>query len=149
MSPHKMASPALNVGQTAIKDIHHRAALGHPREVRLASADLGLAQPTGEQIYQALDKHLCRRGAHEHIIRAIQRAALKDTDPQAAQRCAHSLKGSAGNIGAKAVTAAAAELEQACREGDPPERQTLLCKNTIRELEVVLTGIASTAMPEV
>lgn len=40
-------------------------------------------------------------------------AALSDTDPQAALRCAHSLKGSAGNIGAKGVAAAAAELEAA------------------------------------
>ena len=32
-------------------------------------------QPTREQICQALDKHLCRCGAHERIIRAVQRAA--------------------------------------------------------------------------
>lgn len=31
--------------------------------------------PTREQICQALDKHLCRCGAHERIIRAVQRAA--------------------------------------------------------------------------
>ena len=32
-------------------------------------------QPTREQICQALDKHLCRCGAHERIIRAVQRAS--------------------------------------------------------------------------
>ena len=32
-------------------------------------------EPTREQICQALDPHLCRCGAHERIIRAIQRAA--------------------------------------------------------------------------
>ncbi len=69
-------------------------------------------------------------------------AALKDTDPQVAQRCAHSLKGSAGNIGAKAVAAAAAELEAACREGAPPEQRTLLRINVVRELAVVLAGLA-------
>ena len=31
--------------------------------------------PTRAQIGQALDKHLCRCGAHERIIRAVQRAA--------------------------------------------------------------------------
>lgn len=41
--------------------------------------------------------------------------ALQDTDPEAASRCAHSLRGSAGNIGAKAVQFAAQALEQACR----------------------------------
>ena len=32
-------------------------------------------QPTREDICTALDKHLCRCGAHERIIRAVQRAA--------------------------------------------------------------------------
>ena len=32
-------------------------------------------EPTRVQICQALDKHLCRCGAHERIIRAVQRAA--------------------------------------------------------------------------
>jgi nicotinate dehydrogenase subunit A len=31
-------------------------------------------EPTRAQICQALDKHLCRCGAHERIIRAVQRA---------------------------------------------------------------------------
>jgi nicotinate dehydrogenase subunit A len=32
-------------------------------------------QPSREDICTALDKHLCRCGAHERIIRAVQRAA--------------------------------------------------------------------------
>ena len=32
-------------------------------------------EPTRAQICDALDKHLCRCGAHERIIRAVQRAA--------------------------------------------------------------------------
>ena len=32
-------------------------------------------EPTRAQICQALDKHLCRCGAHERIIRAVKRAA--------------------------------------------------------------------------
>ena len=34
-----------------------------------------IPQPTREQICMALDKHLCRCGAHERIIRAIQKAS--------------------------------------------------------------------------
>jgi nicotinate dehydrogenase subunit A len=33
------------------------------------------ANPTREEIAQALDKHLCRCGAHNRMIRAVQRAA--------------------------------------------------------------------------
>ncbi len=68
-------------------------------------------------------------------------AALNDVDPQAAQRCAHSLKGSAGNIGAKAVAAAAAELEAACQEGAAPEKRAALLKSVLRELTIVLSGL--------
>lgn len=32
-------------------------------------------EPTRAQICEALDKHLCRCGAHDRIIRAVQRAA--------------------------------------------------------------------------
>jgi aerobic-type carbon monoxide dehydrogenase small subunit (CoxS/CutS family) len=32
-------------------------------------------EPTRTQICQALDKHLCRCGAHDRIIRAVQRAS--------------------------------------------------------------------------
>ena len=33
------------------------------------------ANPTRESIVQALDKHLCRCGAHSRMVRAVQRAA--------------------------------------------------------------------------
>jgi PAS domain S-box-containing protein len=45
------------------------------------------------------------------------RAALADPDRTAPERLAHTLRGTAGNIGAKAVAHAAAELEQACKAG--------------------------------
>ena len=48
--------------------------------------------------------------------------ALADADPTAATRVAHTLRGTAGNIGAKAVAQAAAELEQACRAGESSTR---------------------------
>jgi nicotinate dehydrogenase subunit A len=36
--------------------------------------------PSREQIAQALDKHLCRCGAHNRMIRAVQRAAAAMND---------------------------------------------------------------------
>ena len=40
-------------------------------------------EPTRAQICQALDKNLCRCGAHERIIRAVQRAAQMSKVPAA------------------------------------------------------------------
>lgn len=37
--------------------------------------------PSREQVAQALDKHLCRCGAHNRMIRAVQRAATASTPP--------------------------------------------------------------------
>ncbi len=69
-------------------------------------------------------------------------AAKLDADPQAAQRCAHSLKGSAANIGAKAVAAIAAELEQACKVQASPTIIDALRDKVGAELKTVLSGLA-------
>jgi CheY-like chemotaxis protein len=45
-------------------------------------------------------------------------AALSDPDGSTPERLAHTLRGTAGNIGAKAIAQAAAELEQACKNGE-------------------------------
>ncbi len=45
--------------------------------------------------------------------------ALQSADAEAASRCAHSLRGAAGNIGASAVQAAANTLEHACNAQMP------------------------------
>jgi PAS domain S-box-containing protein len=47
------------------------------------------------------------------------KAALAGPDASAATRLAHSLRGTAANIGAKAVAQAATALEQACHAGEP------------------------------
>ena len=69
-------------------------------------------------------------------------AARVAADPTAAHRCAHSLKGEAGNIGAKAVVAAAAELEGACSDQAPPDRLDELRDRVVAELKPVLAGLA-------
>ena len=42
------------------------------------------ANPSREQIAQELDKHLCRCGAHNRMIRAVQRAAAAMNDVERA-----------------------------------------------------------------
>ena len=70
-------------------------------------------------------------------------AALKDADATAAMRCAHTLNGTAGGIGAKGVQAAAGALERACGENAPaPAIQALLDK-ILAELSPVIAGLAS------
>jgi len=49
------------------------------------------------------------------------KTAITDADPTAAVRMAHTLRGNAGNIGARALAQAAAQLEQACRAGEPSD----------------------------
>ena len=70
------------------------------------------------------------------------RAALSDDDPIAPERTAHTLKGVAGNIGAKAVQEAAKELEAACKEKREAEEIDRLLKAVNAELSPVLAGLA-------
>ncbi len=67
-------------------------------------------------------------------------AARQDSDPMAAERAAHTLKGTAGNIGAKGVQAAAGELEQACHAGTVDAIDALLA-TVLAELEPVVCGL--------
>ena len=68
-------------------------------------------------------------------------AARADADPTAATRAAHTLKGTAGNIGAKGIQAAAAELERACREGMPAKQVAAILRKVLDELAPVMEGL--------
>ncbi len=59
-------------------------------------------------------KMLVRFWHGQHDFAHTFAAALRDPDADSATRAAHTLKGVAGNIGARAVQAAADRLEQAC-----------------------------------
>jgi len=68
-------------------------------------------------------------------------AARADADPEATTRAAHTLKGTAGNIGARALQAAAGELEYACKDNAPADQIETLLKRTLAELAVVMPGL--------
>jgi two-component system sensor histidine kinase/response regulator len=72
---------------------------------------------------------------------ALFAAARTDADPQAATRAAHTLKGTAGNIGARGVQAAAGELEQACQDKASAEKIEALRQAVLAELQPVLAGL--------
>ena len=67
--------------------------------------------------------------------------ALQGSDAIAATRLAHTLKATAGNIGAKGVQQAAAELERACQKGLPRTELSALCDALVQQLVPVLEGL--------
>lgn len=68
---------------------------------------------------------------------------LASDDEQAAERSAHTLKGIAGNIGAKGVQLKAGLLEQACKEKQPKEQLESLLTQLVPEIEVIVTSLVS------
>ncbi|SFD49397.1 response regulator [Pseudoalteromonas denitrificans] len=68
--------------------------------------------------------------------------SLKSDEATASERCAHTLKGVAGNIGAKNVQAAAAELEEACRNQATIEEIFRLRDTLNSLLSKVLTALS-------
>ena len=67
--------------------------------------------------------------------------ARQSEDMNSATRCAHTLKGVAGNIGAISIQEAAASLEQACKEEGSEQRIATQLNLVQAALEVVLTGM--------
>ncbi|MEK1905800.1 MAG: response regulator, partial [Pseudomonas sp.] len=74
-------------------------------------------------------------------------AARSSDDATAATRVAHTLRGTAGNIGANGLASVAATLEQACLDGTAEAVSGLLAE-VEKCLEVVLAGLAVLAEPE-
>ncbi|WP_033129650.1 response regulator [Aeromonas aquatica] len=98
-----------------VVEVEHQADIILPAELDGIDQAAGLATCQGHtDLYlRLLHKFLTAyRGFTEQF-----EVALADTDPVAAARLAHSLKGTAGNIGAFGITQAAAELERLCQTG--------------------------------
>jgi signal transduction histidine kinase/DNA-binding response OmpR family regulator/HPt (histidine-containing phosphotransfer) domain-containing protein len=68
-------------------------------------------------------------------------AAQLNPDRTAARRMVHTLKGMAGNIGARRVQAAAQLLETACAESAADDHQELLLQGVLDELRPVITAL--------
>ena len=76
------------------------------------------------------------------------RTALSDGRAADAERCAHTLKGVAGSIGARELQREAGELEAALRRGDPRSLVAPLLDRTAHVLERLLAAIAASLPPE-
>ncbi|WP_125564424.1 response regulator [Pseudoalteromonas rubra] len=79
----------------------------------------GLAISEGDiALYKKLLMRFCdKQTQFAHAFAEAQ--AQTDADPKGPMRCAHTLKGSAGNVGAIQVAQLAAELETACANNAP------------------------------
>ncbi len=82
------------------------------------------------------------RDSQQNFVTEFREAAGRG-DAETMVRLAHTLKGLAGTIGAKAVQSAAAELEEACRRKDGLAAVEAALGRTSAALEVVLAGLAS------
>ena len=69
------------------------------------------------------------------------RAKLKEADHETSTRLAHTLKGVAGNIGARELQAAAKRLEAACAEHRSSDDINRLLDNVTEVLQTVLEGL--------
>ncbi len=70
-------------------------------------------------------------------------AALNAEDKQSAERMAHTLRGVAGNIGAKRVQKIAEKLENACKMDNNVEKVKPLLDECVKELKSVLNSLKS------
>ncbi|HSW16472.1 MAG TPA: response regulator, partial [Ramlibacter sp.] len=77
------------------------------------------------------------------FVRRFGQAQADAHDPAAARRAAHTLRGVAGNIGARAVQAGAGALEDACAEHAPAQRIQALLAELAATLQPVIAGIES------
>nr|WP_315187888.1 response regulator [uncultured Albidiferax sp.] len=67
--------------------------------------------------------------------------ARAEADPTSATRCAHTLRGTAGNVGAQAVERAAAALEAACANVSPAAHLDALLADLLHAIAVVQPGL--------
>ncbi|MBF0280894.1 MAG: response regulator [SAR324 cluster bacterium] len=77
------------------------------------------------------------------------RKAQQENDPQAATRCAHTLKGVAGSIGAIGIYETAQELESVCDAGMTEEKIEPFVMKVASALKPVILGLESLDRPVV
>ena len=85
-----------------------------------------LAREIGDE---AIGREICDLFVAETTPRLQQlRTAVRDGDAEALRVGAHTLKGSASNVGAVAVSSAAAEIERRARAGELEDMDTVLTR---------------------
>jgi two-component system, sensor histidine kinase and response regulator len=92
---------------------------------------------------------LLRQFVDQQADAAPQIARLLDkADNKAAERLAHSVKGVAGNLGASAIQAAAAELEKAIAGKSDPERIKILRQKLDETMKALINRLRDVLVPD-
>ena len=101
--------------------------------------DIGLSITQGNRkLYLKLLRKF--RDSQRDFIEQFEESR-KSADPDAATRCAHTLKGVAGNIGAKGIQVAAEALEKACKDGGEADEIGRLLDEVRVELITVVESL--------
>jgi polar amino acid transport system substrate-binding protein len=119
------------------------AALGE-----LPGIDIRIGLATTQNNLKLYRKLLLKFRASQCDFEKQFRIAQHDSDPDAATRCAHTVKGVAGNIAAKAVQEAAQALETACMEDNKePHEIDVLLEQVCSALAPVIAGLDAIDQP--
>jgi PAS domain S-box-containing protein len=132
--PHPEAGPAGASPASAPPD-----GFDLPEGVEGLDVKAGLRRVLGKRaLYRSLLESFVRneRGAIEKI-----RAALDESDPQTAERLAHSIKGAAGSLGAVLLQKAAAQLEAALHHAAAPELWSAAVDEMDKKLKTLVEAV--------
>jgi PAS domain S-box-containing protein len=135
------AQPAVTAPLAAQPDDADKMATALPAQLPGIDQRAGLATSMGRQdLYLRM---LVRfRDGHARLREDFE-AARQSDDPTAAARVAHTLRGTAGNVGAKGVAATATALELACKAGVAEAELVALLTAVENELAPVLSGLVA------
>ena len=139
-------TPSEPIGETATINANETAIEEEIPSIAGINVTAGLATTQGKRkLYRKL--LIKFRDSEADFVEQFREAQTSD-DPEAATRCAHTLKGVAGNIGATDVQEAAGELESACKENMAAGKIDRLLENVVSALSPVLTGLAALEQAE-
>jgi PAS domain S-box-containing protein len=140
--PRQPQPPVLAAGASNIasNNAGSAAATALPEQLPGIDQHAGLATSMGRsELYRRM---LARFREGQGRFRDNFEEARRCDDPDAAARVAHTLRGTAGNIGAKNTAAAATALELACKANADDAEIARLLAAAEQELAAVLAGLA-------
>ncbi len=146
-TPKFIANQSMNTGATAQKSVKTSGAAAHAGFAALPGIDSAAGLATTMDNPKLYTRLLVKFRDSQADFAALFAAASSDADSTAAARAAHTLKGTAGNIGAKGVQAAAADLEHALMANAEPADIELLLAKTLQALEPVVAGLRTLDAP--
>ena len=123
------------------------AAAARPLPKRLPGIDLEAGLRHTQHNHGLYGRILEKFAAGHGDFEAVFCAALDQADRTLATRLAHTLRGTAGTVGANAVWQAATELERACDHGLPQAQLLDLLAVVSHELAPVLAGLQQWMRP--